>query len=171
LSPYKEVQMSLYYWQKSLDVERNRMALQIALLRLLTDFVMWMFTSCWPLKSCCCYCRNRRFNSSASHVLDYSLALQTITLARVHLSEQRSWIKLPLFGTVGGTNLSMFLARQLLPSLSIGSLPSAMFSGVGQGRSRQSAQWETSRPRLTWESQHTHTHTHLVLHVSCTVWI
>lgn len=92
-----------------------------------------------------------------NHVLNNSLALQTITLTRVHLCVQRSWIKLRLFGTVGGTNLSMFLARHLLPSLSIGSLPSAMFSGVGQGRSRQSAHGDTSRPRLTQESQHRHT--------------
>lgn len=106
-----------------------------------------MFTSCCPLKSCCCY-RNRRFNSSASHVLNNSLALQTITLKRVHLCVQRSWIKLRLFRTVGGTNLSMFLARHFLPSLSIGSLPSVIFGGAGQG---------TSRPRLTRESRHRHT--------------
>lgn len=116
-----------------------------------------MFTSCGPLKSCCCCYRNRRVQFICNHVLNSSLALQTITLTRVHLSVQRSWIKLRLFGTVGGTNLSMFLARHLLPSLSIGSLPSAMFSGAGQGRSRQSAHWDTSRPRLTWESQHRHT--------------
>lgn len=42
-----------------------------------------------------------------------------------------------------------FLARHLLPSLVIGSLPSAMFRGVSQERGGQNAHTETSRPCLT----------------------